>query len=506
MPASPGEDAYIRGYVVSDRNSRNVAENPMVTTSSIDYSMSDRSVILENEEGLGFLVVNETEADNLFEKDHRVLLSLGKATVRKLSAPERYIIEGIMSFDLMESEAVESVPVPVKEKHIGELTDEDVYTLVTLTDVEWPVRKGSLSPCYEPTTNSWNNDYTTKFPTLLRCKDGNSLYLLTNSTCPYRRDGVRMGYGGGSVRGILVHELHPSFVDEDNADPDLCGNIGRYQLRHQSRTDFMLPDDFHDGFSEMICEFRWVDPVGDGSIRATYGAGSIIHQGPDHAEYQNYPFKGMYYYDFSYLGPVGSNEAYIFGKNTGNKNGLGIIREDGTDYGKGMSGINSNGNGRTDRLNPGLFAWGALYWWDFTNKKPYYWDLTFSTSGISTDVLSLQLSMLNQCQTGGTPRDWKIEWSTSGDYDRDEDWSPIATFELPDITPSDLVPQRWMSPMFKPMDFLLPQAMLGKETVHIRIGPRTDRASDMTAYRNRSIVNTRWIGGTINYLAIRYNK
>ena len=76
-----------------------------------------------------------------------------------------------------------------------------------------------------------------KYPRLVRDAEGSSIYTYTNTTCPYRRDGVRLPYGSGTLSGVIVHELFPNYVYGDNDDEELSGNIGRYQIRHQSYSD-----------------------------------------------------------------------------------------------------------------------------------------------------------------------------------------------------------------------------------------------------------------------------
>jgi hypothetical protein len=56
------------------------------------------------------------------------------------------------------------------------------------------------------------------------------------------------------------------------------------------------------------------------------------------------------------------------------------------------------------------------------------------------------------------------------------------------------------------MDIPLPSEMLGHDEVFIRIGPANNKASDRYGYDNATIENSNYCGGTMNYLAIRYNK
>ena len=73
--------------------------------------------------------------------------------------------------------------LPVKEKYMRDLTDEDIYTYVTLKDCELPVRKGSLTPINEGYANAGGAHRCAKYATLMRDINGNSMYIYTNTTC-----------------------------------------------------------------------------------------------------------------------------------------------------------------------------------------------------------------------------------------------------------------------------------------------------------------------------------
>ncbi len=50
---------------------------------------------------------------------------------------------------VMSSVSGSASDIPQKQKYYDELTDQDIYTWVTLLDCELPVRKGSLTPINE---------------------------------------------------------------------------------------------------------------------------------------------------------------------------------------------------------------------------------------------------------------------------------------------------------------------------------------------------------------------
>ena len=89
---------------------------------------------------------------------------------------------------------------------------------------------------------------------LVRDKNGDSFYMLTNTTCKYRRDGSMLPYGSGNISGVLVHETHDRFVWMGSKD---MGDIGRYQIRHLTREDIALEKDFENSFSALLTEYRY---------------------------------------------------------------------------------------------------------------------------------------------------------------------------------------------------------------------------------------------------------
>ena len=145
------DDYYIiTGYVVSNRESRNAGDNIQSTPTSIDYTICDRTVYLESEDGrYGFNVLTATADDNVFDRYDRVQLLLKGAVLHGENDPDRYELSGITTSMIVGRTAGTAADIPVKEKYISELTDDDMYTYVTLKDCEFPVRQGSLTPIHD---------------------------------------------------------------------------------------------------------------------------------------------------------------------------------------------------------------------------------------------------------------------------------------------------------------------------------------------------------------------
>ena len=136
--------------------------------------------------------------------------------------------------------------------------------------------------------------------------------------------------------------------------------------------------------------------------------------------------------------------------------------------------------------------------------------INFSTEGLFTEQLSLQISQMNTAQKFYAPRYWKAEWSTVDSMDPADDtqWHLIAQYTVPDIS-------QWSNTLYssivgyKGMNFPLPLEMLGKENVYIRLIPENDTCSDGADYANAVLGTDTGDGmhdSAIEYIAIRYNK
>lgn len=91
----------------------------------------------------------------------------------------------------------------------------------------------------------------------------------------------------------------------------------------------------------------------------------------------------------------------------------------------------TNHDGKGNLTSAEFSAWtNKCQWWNTETDRSEAWLLHFSTQGISTDVLSMQVAMQNRIIGG--PRYIRVDWSEHGDNNRD-DWNPITEFQVPDI-------------------------------------------------------------------------
>jgi hypothetical protein len=493
------EDALIEGYIVSTNEGGNAGDAQVYDykqgTGVIDYTLTERTAYLESLDGkYGFRLITPTSSDNEFQRYSRICLKAGGAVVKKSGGePVQYTIEEVKSGDILTS-ADGKLSMPWKEKHITELTDDDINTLVKIKDCEIAMRKGPFTPVNEGYTSLCGYNRLAKYPILIRDITGGSMYMFTNMTCTYRRNGETLPYGSGDITGIVVHEDYKSFEKD--------GDIGRYQLRHLLREEIDLKKDFADNFSGIITEFRYTifpeefqetkltDP-----ILATKGNGELCHT---YGPVSN--FSPTYFY----IGECGSKKKNHY------KEGAGIELDGGGIYEPWIGtedAQNTDGKGWfKDNLK---ISWSNKYWWDSSNGRGYCWLVIFSTAGIVSDRVSMQFAMYNNSQSARSPRYWKAQYSlTTHDCSpsTDSEWIDIGEFTVPDVaiwaSQND-----WQTLGTRVYDFPLPTEILGKESVSIRLMPRNNKAAakSVDSYDSSTISNGSGYN-TMDYFAVRYNK
>ena len=492
------EDLVITGYVINGKGG-NVGECYMEVMDNVDYASNETTVYFEDENAeYGFRLICASDLANTFTQYTKVDLSLNGSVVVRAGAPERYDITEVTSDMILSAEYVGKEGLPVKVKSISELTPADIYTYVTLEDCELPIRKGSLTPVNEGYTLAFDANKIGKYPTLVRDAEGSSIYMYTNMTCTYRRDGNKLPYGSGTVSGVIVHEKFQPF-----------GDMGSYQIRHLCREDLALAQTMEEkSFSGLIAEYCFIKKEDlttaneTGAMTPTYGTNGYLTQtgstfyGVDKnrsnpfKEGETYKIKCLPTNDFSYLGPCAKSEA---GKTT---NGFGVVLEDGTDYGVEFPLISTeavNTDGKGSSFN--TMAWASAQFGKHSSGMYNGWAVCFSTADISSSVLSAQVSMCNTYS--GSPTRLRVQYLVPEDPDSELDdlwglvWTDVMEFTVPNIVAwtNTLLTQ---SPGFKPVDIPLPaEELCGKKKVYIRLVPNSASTSGASA---------------MNYFAVRYNK
>lgn len=496
----------LTGYVVSDKTSGNVGDNPKTATNEADYTGCLKTIYLESLDGkYGFCVETVTEETNIFNRYDKVSLLLNGLHLFRQDNPERYTISGLTTDRIVSQEAGSAADIPIKERHISGLTDADIYTFVTLKDCEFPIRKGPLTPLNEGFTLGKGSGFLTKYPRLMRDIEGESIYLYTNTTCIYRRNGMQLPYGSGNISGVVVFELFPSYVYGDGDDEETHGNIGRYQLRHMAYDDIQFQEE--ESFSALLTEYRYRSAVKQDNTDKNYywypttgKNGRFMHS----AGKPTYPLS-----TFNYIGWVGTKNGIEpfynhVGLDATIAYPLGYPFADGEIF-KGS--INEAGDGKVgSSKNEVEDGWRHLSWWNAANDKPYAWRIEFSTQDIQTEHLSMQFSVVGGVtgSVGKSPYYWIAQWSTTGDLQNDQDWKDIGSYCVPDGTVSGSI-REWQLSAMKQIDMPLPLEMLGREKVYIRLMPAS-KITNTLEFGNGTIENGTDSGNCMDYFAIRYNK
>ena len=505
----------VEGYVVSNRASGNVGENEKLSLTASDNTSYKKKFYLESLDGnYGFLVQTATEEDNVFTFADKVTLLLKGTSLTKETDPERYEITGLTSSNIVGRETGFSSNLPEREKFISELTDADIYTYITLKDCEFAVRKGALTPLNDAYTLSSGKGMISKYPRLVRDAEGSSIYTYTNTTCPYRRDGVRLPYGSGTLSGVIGHELFPNYVYGDNDDEELSGNIGRYQIRHQSYSDIAF--DKEKSFSNILAEFRYATGFrtgengmsyfnatdGQASARFFHTSGDAVTNCPSTFNYIGWtgtnsgvaPFKGHIGFDSSIDQPLGYSfaDGYVFDYSGTNSDGKGKV----------SSTKKNTYNGVSVKLYDG---WMSKIWWKDEDAPAESWIVEFSTKDIAAQHLSMQFTSYSAITSnvGNAPYNWTVSWSDTFDLNDESVWKKVADYVVPDGVLNGQE-REWQLPAFKQYDFVLPLEMLGKDKVYLRLRPAS-RVSNTLYFGEGTVTDGTQSGNGIDYFAIRYN-
>lgn len=230
------ENLILDGVVVSDYRSRNMDENTNISYDVVDSLSALSTAYLVSEDGtLGFRLKFVSANENVLQQGTKLQLNLYGTVVTREDNPQRYTISNVTGENMVGSVSGSSADIPVKVKTIGALTEEDVYTYVSLQNTEFIFKYGTYADVYENYTlassiskvNSGNNDRMDGWATLLVDAEGASIYAPVNMHCLWRRSGNGVPQGVGPTSGIIVHNKLPK-----------VGNAGKYQIRVVDESGF----------------------------------------------------------------------------------------------------------------------------------------------------------------------------------------------------------------------------------------------------------------------------
>lgn len=260
---SAGEQAFegdfFEGVIVADAGQKNMETNPMTSATSYDDNESAITNYVQSLDGkYGMRLKFATAADNTLKKGDKVKISLAGATLVREDNPVRYTLKGVSANTVT---VEENVQLTARQKTIAELTDEDIYTWVTLPDVE-------VSFCYGSWVNvrkEWIDAKRINFDNrILRDVNGNEIRMIVNTDTEWYLTDAGVPKGSGPVSGVIVNTTSEYYGS---------GILGKYQIRPMKLSDIEIKDN---GFSEILV--AWDYSTGFtrvSSLEATTGTGTF---------------------------------------------------------------------------------------------------------------------------------------------------------------------------------------------------------------------------------------
>ena len=355
--------AFFEGIVISDKDNANVETTPNSAPNATDYTVNAKTAYVQMLDGsYGYRLQFNSAADNTLTRYSTVKIALDGLTLTKEADPERYTLSGLTAADIVGQTPGTASDLVRKEKPIGQLTDEDVYTYVSLKEVEFALPDGSYTNVNEGYFGTAN--HTSCVPRTLYDKDGNTISMLINNKTPWRRDGSGMPKGKGTLSGVIVHDLQPRYGYTNE------GYIGRYSVRVLEKEEIGLAASEASSNRKTLVEWNWNDAEiktnTDGTIAPDLGSGSLWCTDPAATHALDNEYNGL---------------------TTG-------------------AGLNSKN----------AMKFENTYWWNFDENTGYAVALKFSTAGAG-EKLSLNFTN-SQGNAGATsihgPVYWQVEYSTDG--------------------------------------------------------------------------------------------
>lgn len=260
---SAGEQAFegdfFEGVIVADAGQKNMETNPMTSATSYDDNESAITNYVQSLDGkYGMRLKFATAADNTLKKGDKVKISLAGATLVREDNPVRYTLKGVSANTVT---VEENVRLTARQKTIAELTDEDIYTWVTLPDVEVPFCYGS----WVNVRKEWIDAKRINFDNrILRDVNGNEIRMIVNTDTEWYLTDAGVPKGSGPVSGVIVNTTSEYYGSDI---------LGKYQIRPMKLSDIEIKDN---GFSEILVAWDYSTGFSRvSSLEATTGTGKF---------------------------------------------------------------------------------------------------------------------------------------------------------------------------------------------------------------------------------------
>ncbi len=506
------EHYILDGVVVNDPSSKNGAENRIISVDIPDMDYKSRIIHLQAQDGTeGIKVEFRESCSGVIDRWSHISIDAKGLTLVRESNPLRYSLKDVPQSAIISSES--GLELSPRQLDIAGITAKDLYTFVTLPNVEIPVRKGPYMPI-----DIRYISVMTAYPMVLRDNAGNQIHMMVNVDCPWSRDGKAMPRGQGSVTGVLVHEVCDNFewnsVREEElraggAMPDYISSLGEFsswQIRPMEKEDVAISEDLEDRLSEVLYEWAYCDSLGVNLVK---------NYNPETDElFPTYPLNEN---------PLGLDAKLYCAKSTGAKVKMGLCN-DFTHLGPysygGVISTPSNGNGVEDalgrsahwRVYPSVPTIGVIYSgsdWSQSNGSAWtasgwntdqWWCAEFSTDGLADaqGPVSVVFGTMNAINGYGAPRHWRADYSIDG-----EEWSSIGSYTVPDFVRA-ASKKAYQLPGAKYIMFNLPESVKSAGKAYVRLVPASKVAGTEDSYEGGAVSSSRY--NALNYFSIRFTK
>lgn len=502
----------LEGIVVNDPASLNGAQNRIISVDIPDMEYKTRIIYLQDKLAReGIKLEFSQSCKGIISRWSDISIDTRGLTLVRENDPVRYCLKDVPVSAIISSES--GSELTPEEVDIEDITSDDLYTLVTLPEVEIPVRKGPYMPI-----DIRYISVMTAYPMILRNASGNQVPMMVNVDCPWSRDGEIMPRGRGKVTGVLVHELCDNFewnsvreqeLRSAGAMPDYISSLGEFspwQIRPMGKEDVAISDSFDDRLSEVLFEWAYCDSLGVNLVQnynpktnelfPTYP----LNENPMGLDAKLYCVKSSgeklkmgLCNDFTHLGP------YVYG---------GVI----TDPSNGNGVVDARGRNAHWRVYPSVPTIGVIYSgsdWSQSNGAAWtasswstgqWWCAEFSTEGLTGEAgaVSVVFGTMNAINGPGAPRYWKLEYSADGAA-----WTPVGNYTVPDFAQA-ASKKAYQLPGAKYLMFSLPESVKSAGKAFVRLVPSGNIAGTADSYEGGSVSGSRY--NALNYFSIRYTK
>lgn len=435
----------ISGIVISDAKNPNMESNPNTAFNKVDLDENLKTAYIQSLDGkYGFRIKTATVADNVFKHNQKVLIPIKGLTLEREANPDRYTLTGFTAANLYSSEQASANEIVLKERYVNDLTDADLYTNITLKEIEVALPHGAYINLNRGYTinNEWNTNgivgggYYDAGSLSLRDTQNGVINMLTNSSSQWGK--TLLPKGNGTIEGILVH-----------SDILRIGDLGKYQVRVRKESDIKLNNSAK---AKTLVEWNWMGQNGTD----IHSASAVQKDASGNV-----------------LPPIGTGKLYC----TDSKAGTGL----------GANFINfpvGNVGAKGDLVNSAMHF--STKWWNTTKNEGEAFVFEFSTMGHTGKNFTINFNQgagSGSLTTLHSPIYWSVRYSTDG----------LNYTELPNSTYKVRSLNWWGGTLLYTVSgnidhsFVLPNELLNKSTVFIKLQPKNNICATSTGAENGTI-------------------